>query len=83
MVMNIETAQFNLTDAELSDFRNLFKYILTASKHPDSTRRLRGNIILSLDGHGKIKTKVESYHELATIGANGVGADKATPTNNT
>jgi hypothetical protein len=83
VVMNIETAQYNLTDTELSDFRNLFKYILTAAKHSDPSRRLRGNIILSLDGHGKIKTKVESYHELATIGANGLGADKTTGTNNT
>lgn len=72
--MTIETAQFNLTDSEQTDFKNLFRFILDQSRR----QHLRGNIILSLDGNGRIKLKVESFHDLAAIGVNGNGAEKVT-----
>ena len=79
--MTIETAGFNLSDSELCEYTNLFKYILQQAKHPNASHRLRGNIILSLDGNGRVKMKVESYHELTTIPVNGTGADKTTKAN--
>lgn len=66
-MLTIETAQLNLSGNEQLEYKNLFKWILYQAKHPDPAQRLRGNIVLSLDGNGGIKLKTEAYRDLKNL----------------
>lgn len=81
MLLTIETAQFNLSDKERLEFTQLFRYILYKAKGPDVAQRMRGNIILSLDGRGTVKVKTESFE--AAVGVNGASNGTVMETNNT
>jgi len=70
--INVDTTGLDLSDAEQVQFKRLFKWLLYIAKSPDANARVKGNVIIPLNGNGTVGTvKVESFHDIVQNGKNG------------
>lgn len=69
MSITIDTAGLDLSNNEQVQFTRLFKWLLIAAKNSDPEKRIKGNVIIPLNGNGTVGTvKVESFHDVVQNG---------------